>query len=207
MTPFLEGGTVIGFGWQDSWVVLVAYGLGCFSTGYYLVKWRTGKDIRGSGSGATGARNVARTLGRSGFLLTVVGDIGKGVLAVGISILAGVAGLAGPLCALAVTTGHIFPAQLRFSGGKGVATALGALATMDPKLVLGFALAAGIGLLGTRRIVAAGLVGFLSVAPTAWLLGYSAAACLSLFIMVLVIFLAHRRNITFLLQGKSGFGA
>ena len=88
-----------------------------------------------------------------------------------------------------------------------MAVALGALITLDPRLVLGFALAAGIGLMATRRVVAAGLVGFLSVTPVAWFLGHSTATCLILFSMVLVIYAAHRRNITFLLQGKSGFGA
>ncbi len=117
---------MIGLAWQDSWIFPLAYGLGCLSTGYYLVRWRTGKDIRTLGSRSTGATNVGRTLGTAGFILTVMGDVGKGVLAVGIPLLAGLSATAGAICALAVTLGHIFPAQLRFSGGKGVAVALGA---------------------------------------------------------------------------------
>jgi len=62
---------MMGFTWQDSWILPLAYALGCVSTGYYLVWWRTGKDVRTLGSGATGARNVARTLGSYGFALTV----------------------------------------------------------------------------------------------------------------------------------------
>ena len=59
-----------------------AYFIGCFTTGYYLVRLRTGKDIREMGSGSAGARNVGRFLGKSGFFLTMLGDFIKGALAV-----------------------------------------------------------------------------------------------------------------------------
>ena len=198
---------MIDLAWQDSWILPLAYGLGCFSTGYYLVRWRTGKDIRTLGSRSTGATNVGRTLGTTGFLLTVLGDGGKGALAVGIPLFAGLSLPAGALCALAATLGHIFPAQLRFSGGKGVAVAVGALVVLDPFLVLIFALAAAVGYVTTRRKVAAGLVGFLSVVPTAWLRGYSLGMDLVLLALVVLVFWAQRKNIQFLLQGKSGAGA
>src|ERR1035441_2499722 len=61
---------------------LAAYALGCFTTGYYLVRWRTGQDVREVGSGSVGARNVGRLLGRQGFLATMLCDFGKGMLAV-----------------------------------------------------------------------------------------------------------------------------
>jgi glycerol-3-phosphate acyltransferase PlsY len=198
---------LIDLAWQDAWILPLAYGLGCFSTGYYLVRWRTGEDIRTLGSGSTGARNVGRTLGTTGFILTVLGDAGKGVLAVGIPLHSGLPAPAGALCALAVALGHIFPAQLGFSGGKGVAVALGALVALDPRLVLAFALAAILGYVASRRTVAAGLVGFLSVTPAAWLRGSSIGVCLVLFALVALIFWAHRKNIVFLFQGRSGAGA
>src|SRR5688572_4268506 len=59
-----------------------AYVLGCFATGYYLVRAVKGQDIRNFESGSVGARNVGRKLGAAGFFLTVAGDFGKGVLAV-----------------------------------------------------------------------------------------------------------------------------
>ena len=59
-----------------------AYVLGCFATGYYLVRARTGRDIREIESGNIGARNVSCVLGRTGFFLTVLGDVAKGILAV-----------------------------------------------------------------------------------------------------------------------------
>jgi glycerol-3-phosphate acyltransferase PlsY len=63
---------------QATGSVLGAYLLGCFAIGYYLVRARTGKDIREIGSGSTGARNVGRVLGKPGFVLTAFGDFGKG---------------------------------------------------------------------------------------------------------------------------------
>jgi glycerol-3-phosphate acyltransferase PlsY len=63
-------------------VIIIGYGLGCISTGYYLVRLRTGQDIRKLGSGSMGGRNVGRVLGRSGFALTMAGDTVKGIIAV-----------------------------------------------------------------------------------------------------------------------------
>jgi hypothetical protein len=57
-------------GLQATSSVVVAYFLGCFATGYYLVRARTGRDIREIESGSTGTRNVGRVLGKSGFVLT-----------------------------------------------------------------------------------------------------------------------------------------
>ena len=88
-------------------LVAGSYVLGCFSTGYYLVRQRTGQDIRELGSGSTGARNAGRVLGRNGFLLTMAGDLAKGGLAVWLALgvdgqrpggVAGVAGRGGGAC-------------------------------------------------------------------------------------------------------------
>ncbi len=65
-----------------SWIALGAYVLGCFTTGYYLVRVCTGRDIRDEGSGSVGAKNVGRLLGWTGFIVTVFGDVAKGSFAV-----------------------------------------------------------------------------------------------------------------------------
>ena len=69
-------------GGQATVCAMGAYVLGCFATGYYLVRARTGRDIREIESGNIGARNVSSVLGKAGFFLTVLGDVAKGVLAV-----------------------------------------------------------------------------------------------------------------------------
>ena len=61
-------------------LVFAAYALGCFTTGYYLVRLRTGKDVRASGSGSAGATNTARELGGWAFFLTFLIDMIKGAM-------------------------------------------------------------------------------------------------------------------------------
>src|SRR2546421_4274115 len=67
-------------------IVFACYMLGCFTSGYYWVRWRTGQDIRHRGSGNVGARNVGRMLGPTSFVLTLLLDLGKGALAVGMAL-------------------------------------------------------------------------------------------------------------------------
>ncbi len=136
----------------------LAYALGCLNTGYYLVRVRTGDDLRSRGSGTAGATNTGRVLGRAGFVAAMAGDVLKGVAAVALA--RWLAPGAGPaLAAVAVVGGHIYPAQLGFRGGKGLATSFGAVVTLAP-LVTGAAIAAVLAwLAATRRPVEAALVG------------------------------------------------
>ena len=113
-------------------VVFAAYVLGCFVTGYYLVRWRTGKDLRTLGSGSLGARNAGRLLGRGGYFTTCVLDLAKGVAAILLARWAGLADWALGLTALAVVAGHNWPAQLGFHGGKGIATGYGVVLALAP---------------------------------------------------------------------------
>src|SRR5215212_2060468 len=110
---------------QASWLMLGAYLLGCFTTGYYLLKMRSGQDIRALGSGSVGARNVGRVLGSTGFIVTLLGDFAKGAFAVWAATHFTKDDRLIALSMLAVVVGHVWPAQLRFRGGKGVATSLG----------------------------------------------------------------------------------
>jgi len=112
-------------------LVAIAYALGSVSTGYYLIKLRTGQDIRLLGSGSTGARNVSRTLGTLGFVATLVGDASKGAIAVGLATISGLDERGLIVVTVAVFAGHVWPAHLQFRGGKGLATVMGAVLVMD----------------------------------------------------------------------------
>lgn len=131
-------------------VAAVAYLLGSIPFGYLLMKRFRGVDIRATGSGNIGATNVARSSPRLG-ILTLALDMSKGFLAVVAGFLIGIwvtnAGLSrGPLdfgwadqlaaaAAFFAVLGHIFPVWLKFRGGKGVATAVGAFVALAPKSI------------------------------------------------------------------------
>ena len=104
-------------------VLIAAYLLGAIPFGYLLVKWKTGADVRSSGSGNIGATNVLRTTGRAMGVATLALDIAKGYFAVW---LAGKWTDGNPTwmaaAALAVMAGHGYPIFLNFQGGKCVAT-------------------------------------------------------------------------------------
>ena len=174
---------------------LGAYVLGCFATGYYLVRALRGQDIRGLGSGSVGARNVSHMLGKRGFVLTTLGDIAKGVLAVWATRhLTGDDRLAG-LVMLAVTAGHIWPAQLRFRGGKGVATSLGALLIYDWRLALTYVVVFLGGFALTRRTILPGLFGYVCLPVAACWLEHDLLNTGVVALLGALVLIAHRRNI------------
>src|SRR4051812_18652582 len=109
------------------------YAAGCFCAGYYLVRWWTGEDVRRSGSGTAGATNAGRRLGRLGFALTFALDALKGIAVVWVAA-HWFDAAATAAAVVAVVVGHVWPVQLRFRGGKGIATSLGAFAIYDPRI-------------------------------------------------------------------------
>jgi len=116
--------------------VLASYLLGGFCAAYYLVRVARSADIRTLGSGNAGARNAGRILGAPGFLLALLLDAAKGALAV-LATARLVPGIwPATLALIAVVAGHIWPAQLAFRGGKGLATLLGGLAAWIPVAAL-----------------------------------------------------------------------
>lgn len=139
-------------------VIISAYLLGCFTTGYYLVLLLLGQDIRAISSGNVGSRNVGRLLGAKGFIITFIGDAGKGLLAVWIAHLFGGNYFMQLIALTAVTAGHIWPLQLHFRGGKGFATFSGGLLLLDPLVLLIGLLLCTILYLVIRRTTKTGLI-------------------------------------------------
>ena len=176
-------------------VVLVGYLLGSFNTGYYLVYYRTGFDIRARGSRSTGARNVSRVLGMPGFMLTLLGDAGKGALATWIAIQFGLGSLSVLLAIVAVVAGHIWPGQLGFRGGKGLATALGAGLVFDYLLVVVIAALAILMFAITKHFIVSGLAPFTLSPAVALGMGRDYVSVLGFGFIVLLILIAHRSNI------------
>lgn len=117
-----------------TWLALIAaYLIGGIPFGYLLVRWRTGEDVRGMGSGNIGATNVLRTTGRVAGVATLILDILKAVLAVWImDRVSKGSPLWMSLAAVAVILGHAFPVFLKFKGGKAVASFIGAFLYLTP---------------------------------------------------------------------------
>ncbi|MBK9235960.1 MAG: glycerol-3-phosphate acyltransferase [Rhodoferax sp.] len=122
-----------------AFAVVLSYLLGCLNAGYYYVRLVHGQDIRLAGSGTAGARNAGRLFGKWVFALVFLGDAAKGAAATAAGLSLGAE--SGALCAIAVVVGHIWPVQLGFRGGKGIASAMGALLLLAPWLLAWMALA------------------------------------------------------------------
>ena len=180
---------------QAFWVCLGSYDLGCFTTGYYLMRMRTGGDVRELGSGSVGARNVGRVLGWLGFMVTLLGDLAKGSLAVWATRHFTSDDQLVALSMLAVVAGHVWPAQLRFRGGKGVATALGALLAYDPRVAFCFPVLFAAAYIVLRRTVVPGLAAFACLPLVAFFISHSSSEALEISILAGLIWITHRKNV------------
>jgi glycerol-3-phosphate acyltransferase PlsY len=156
-------------------------------------------DIRQVGSGNVGATNVLRTGNRLAAALTLVGDVGKGVVAVLIAKQFGE--MPAMAAALGAFVGHIFPVWLNFKGGKGIATCLGILAALSwPVALMGAAtwlIAALIWRISSlAALIAAAATPVYMFAFDRWQYGIGAA------ILAVLVFVTHRENIRRLLKGE-----
>ena len=188
--------------------VLIAYLIGSLSFAVLVSRAFGLPDPHSYGSGNPGATNVLRTGKTAAALLTLVGDGGKGWLAVFLAQRfasewgVGQAGVAG--AAIAVFIGHLFPVFFRFKGGKGVATTAGIFIAID--LWLGLAtLACWIAVAGVFRYSSLAALVACVFAPIFYYLFYGvdvmAAAVLA---MSLLLAWRHADNLRRLLAGQEG---
>lgn len=122
---------------------LAGYLLGSISFAIVVSKVFYKKDVRTIGSGNAGMTNILRNFGKSGAILTLAGDILKGVMAVLVGrllfllilpqLLSLYGGYIGGICAI---LGHLFPIYFGFKGGKGVAVSGGVILTLQPLLAM-----------------------------------------------------------------------
>jgi glycerol-3-phosphate acyltransferase PlsY len=119
--------------------VVTAYLIGSLPTGFLMTRIFKGVDIRGAGSKNVGATNVYRVAGKLPGLLTLIIDIGKGILVVTVitSVYYSFLGeidyiFFKCLLGLIAICGHIWSVFLKFKGGKGVATTIGVAGILAP---------------------------------------------------------------------------
>ena len=176
-------------------IIVVGYALGCFSTAYYLFRGSTGRDIRRHGSGNSGARNIGRELGALAFVVTFVIDGSKGFLAVTLARYFELGEVSLMLAMIAVVAGHIWPAQLGFRGGKGVATGIGALAAFDIKLLIPLIVVFVIAAPLAKSFTLGGLLAIAMTPIAAAVLHQSAVVTAGVLILAALIVSAHRDNL------------
>jgi glycerol-3-phosphate acyltransferase PlsY len=124
-------------------VVVAAYLIGSVPSAYLASRFLAGADPRRVGSSSMGGMNVLRNVGVLPGVLTAVGDVAKGYVAVRLASAAGVSPLAVAAAGIAAVAGHDWMLFMGFRGGKGIATSLGAYLAMLPWAALVLAVAIG----------------------------------------------------------------
>ena len=176
-------------------MALIAYVIGSINFSVIISKKVAGFDVREKGSGNAGSTNMLRSVGKKAAALTLVCDILKGVISIGI----------------AVVLGHTFPVFFGFKGGKGVATSLGVLLISNWQIGL-ICLVFALVLMVLTKMVSLGSCGAAVLYPVLTLFinqhytvlteGKSGKAYLIYSIILAVIVLYnHRSNIKRLLNG------
>lgn len=182
--------------------VALAYLIGSISFSILIARWFSLPDPRSLGSGNPGATNMLRTGNKKAAILTLIGDLLKGLVPLLIARWMQFDLLALCLMGFAAIVGHMYPIYYRFHGGKGVATTLGVLLGVYWPLAIAW---------GLIWLIVAKLIGYSSlaalVATTAlpiivWTISLPETILyLSLATMVLVVW-RHRSNIKKLLSGE-----
>ena len=184
-----------------------AYLLGSIPTGYVLGKF-SGVDVRQIGSGNVGATNVARAVGKWQGVLTLLADAVKGMVPVAIGLRMNLQPEAIATIASAAFLGHLYPVFLKFRGGKGVATGLGALLIIAPLATL---LLVGVfaAVVFPTRLVSLSSIIAAAMAPFALWIFFQPPAIvwMGAFLAAMIVW-RHRGNIQRLLAGtEPRFGA
>ena len=182
---------------------MLGYCLGSISFAVLVVRARTGRDIRSEGSGNAGATNVLRTHGALLGVLVGLLDVGKGAAAVLLTRLVTADPRYAAAAGFAAVLGHVFPLFAGFRGGKGVATAIGALAALS--LPAGAtALAVLVLVAALTRYVSLGSVVAMVLAPPAagLLFGAPRPVTAAAAAIALLVVLKHLENLKRLARGE-----
>ena len=210
-------------------IAIASYLLGSIPFGYLLVRIFRGEDVRQTGSGNIGATNVARTGSKGLAIATLLLDALKGYAAVAFALwLAGSRRVEGggatsiydqtppmmdshtifllaALAAFCAILGHMFTVWLRFKGGKGVATAVGAFAALAPRAIV-VALVLFVIVVALTRYISLGSMVAAAVFPLlVWWLNPPERTTVPILLLIaassLLIIVRHKDNIRRLMAG------
>jgi len=178
-----------------------AYLLGSVSSAIVIARLFGLKDPREVGSGNPGATNILRYGGKKAAILTLLGDMLKGVVPVLLAHALGADSLILALTVLAVFLGHVFPVFHGFKGGKGVATAFGALVALNGWVGLALVVS-WLAIAVTTRYSSFSAMTVAVLAPVyVWWFVREPALIIATGVMALLLLWRHRSNIQKLLAG------
>lgn len=181
-------------------ILVLVYLIGSFPTGY-LVARSHGVAIHEQGSGNVGATNVARVVGKKAGILTLVGDMIKGLAGVGLARLVWPDGLFVSVAAFVVVAGHCISIPGKLKGGKGVATSLGAFLALYPPSALIGVITFSI-VLASTKIVSLGSIGAAVAIPLfALVTGVRDDITASLCAISIIVTIRHTANLQRLVLG------
>lgn len=183
--------------------IIACYLLGSVSFSVLLARLLRGIDIRQHGSGNAGATNTLRVLGTGPAILVLSLDVLKGIAAVWIGIwLGGDNEWLPGLCGLAAITGHNWPVYFRFRGGKGIATAIGVLATLCFLPALYAGIIAILSIVFTRYVSLGSLIFVLLTPVFLVLMSYPWPVFWISIVIFVFAWWRHRSNIVKIVQGR-----
>ncbi len=178
-----------------------AYLLGNISPSYLLAKKKKNVDIREVGSGNAGTTNTLRFMGKKAALFVFLVDFFKGIFASYIGYRLGGLDM-GYLCGLSVVIGHVFPILLKFKGGKGVATTIGAMIILEPIMVLVSVAIAVLVIAKSRYVSLGAMIGIMMFPAQMLFYGETGIAMLISSLLWFFILYTHRSNIKRLMRGE-----
>ena len=186
-------------------IAAAAYALGSVSFAVLVSRLMGLPDPRGYGSKNPGATNVLRSGSKLAAALTLIGDSGKGALAVLLAALytgeSPVLGHDAPIAGAMALLGHLYPVFHGFKGGKGVATAAGVLLAIDWKLGLGTLATFGIIIAFFRIVSLASIIAALFAVFWAFFLFQGNPISFAVVAIALLVIWRHRDNILRLARG------
>jgi glycerol-3-phosphate acyltransferase PlsY len=188
---------------MTTWVVfhiVGAYLLGSVSSAVLLTRVFLNTDIRDQGSGNPGTTNVLRTVGKKAAAGVFIFDVLKGAIPVYAGFLLGYQPLILSAIALSACIGHMYPIFFAFKGGKGVATALGAMMPLNGYLAICL-LSTWLVIFAITRISSFAAITTLLFAPIYAYL-FKPEYTLAVGILCALIVLKHKSNIVRLLSKK-----
>ena len=190
---------------QTALIALAAYLLGSISFAVVVSRLMGLPDPHSYGSKNPGATNVLRSGSKLAAVLTLIGDTGKGALAV---ILAAyytgespASGYDAPIAGAMALLGHVYPVFHRFLGGKGVATAAGVLLALNPWLGLGVLATFAIIVTFFRMVSLASMIAAVFAVFWAWSLFGLAPITPVVGAIALLVIWRHRENIVRIARG------